>query len=119
MKGIFWNPNGLSDPKKFRFLSDLTLERNLYFICLSETRKRDCSQSFLKNLCVGKDFLWHCKPPEGRSGGMLVGVNLATLEVGSIEEGDFFVRFKTRCKKQDFISNLVLVYGPAQEDHTQ
>ncbi|WVZ53763.1 hypothetical protein U9M48_004664, partial [Paspalum notatum var. saurae] len=61
----------------------------------------------------GKDFLWHCKSPEGRSGGMLVGVNLATLDVGSIEEGDFFVRFKIRCKKHDFISNLVL------EDHKQ
>ncbi|KAJ1267831.1 hypothetical protein BS78_07G088000 [Paspalum vaginatum] len=50
---------------------------------------------------------------------MLVGVNLATLDVGSIEEGDFFVRFKIRCKKHDFISNLVLVYGPAHEDHKQ
>ncbi|WVZ81598.1 hypothetical protein U9M48_028953 [Paspalum notatum var. saurae] len=44
--------------------------------------------------------------------GMLVGVNLAALDVGSVEEGDFFVRFKVRCKKQDFISNLALVYGP-------
>ena len=119
MKGIFWNSNGLADPKKFRFLSDLTLEKNLDFICLSETSRRDCSPSFLKNLCAGKDFLWHCKPPEGRSGGMLVGVNLATLDVGSIEEGDFFIKFKIRCKKNDFISNLVLVYGPAQEDHKQ
>ncbi|WVZ96120.1 hypothetical protein U9M48_041796 [Paspalum notatum var. saurae] len=50
---------------------------------------------------------------------MLVGVNLATLDVGSIEEGDFFIRFKIRRKKHDFISNLVLVYGPAQEDHKQ
>ena len=48
---------------------------------------------------------------------MLIGVNLATLDVGSIEEGDFFVRFKIRCKKKDFISNLVLIYGPAQEKH--
>ncbi|WVZ49622.1 hypothetical protein U9M48_000963 [Paspalum notatum var. saurae] len=50
---------------------------------------------------------------------MLVGVNLATLDVGSIEEGDFFIKFKIRCKKHDFKSNLVLVYGPAQEDHKQ
>ncbi|WVZ83656.1 hypothetical protein U9M48_030783 [Paspalum notatum var. saurae] len=50
---------------------------------------------------------------------MLVGVNLATYDIGSIEEGDFFVKFKVRCKKQDFISNLTLVYGPAQEDRKQ
>ncbi|WVZ71809.1 LOW QUALITY PROTEIN: hypothetical protein U9M48_020345 [Paspalum notatum var. saurae] len=49
---------------------------------------------------------------------MLVGVNSATLDVGSIE-GDFFVKFKIRCRRQDFISNLALVYGPAQEDYKQ
>ena len=32
---------------------------------------RRLSQFFLKNLVGGKDFLWHCKPPHGRSGGML------------------------------------------------
>ncbi|KAJ1276869.1 hypothetical protein BS78_05G249200, partial [Paspalum vaginatum] len=47
---------------------------------------------------------------------MLVGVNLTTFDIGSIEEGDFYVKFKIRCKKEDFISNLVFIYGPAQED---
>ena len=57
MKGIFWNSNGLADPKKFRFLSDLALERNLDFIAVSESSKKECSHNFLKNLCAGKDFL--------------------------------------------------------------
>ena len=90
MKGIFWNCNGLADPKKIRFLSDTTLEKSLDFIALSEVGRRDCSQSFLKNLCAGKDFLWHCKPPSGRSGGILMGINLMTFDIGQIEEGDFF-----------------------------
>jgi len=36
MKGIFWNSNGFADKKK-RFLSDLTKEKNLDFIAVSET----------------------------------------------------------------------------------
>jgi len=71
MKGVFWNCNGLGDLKKFKFLSDLTLENNLDFIALSEMGRGDCTQVFLKNLCGGKDFLWHVKPPRGRSGGMV------------------------------------------------
>jgi len=28
MKGIFWNGNGFADSKKYKFLSDLTNEKN-------------------------------------------------------------------------------------------
>jgi hypothetical protein len=43
-----------------------------------------------------KGLFWNCnglgdvKPPRGRSGGMLVGVNLLVFDLGEIEEGDFF-----------------------------
>lgn len=89
MKGIFWNCNGLGDLKKHRFLSDLTKEHDLDFIALSETRRDSFTQSLLNNFCARKDFLWHVKPPRGRSGGMLVGVNLLVFDFGEIEEGDF------------------------------
>jgi hypothetical protein len=42
--------------------------------------------SLLKNLCTGKEFLWHFKRPRGHSGGMLLGVNLLTFDIGEIEE---------------------------------
>jgi hypothetical protein len=29
MKGIFWNGNGFADPKKYKFLSDLTKEKKI------------------------------------------------------------------------------------------
>jgi hypothetical protein len=47
MKGIFWNCNGFADPKKYRFLSDLTKEKNLDFIVLSETGRANFPQSTL------------------------------------------------------------------------
>ena len=41
--------------------------------------------------------------------------NLAAFDIGEIEEGDFFIRFKLR-DKEDFKFNLVSVYGSAQND---
>jgi len=112
MKGIFWNCNGFADPKKYRFLSDLTKEKNLDFIVLSETGRANFPQSTLNNICAGKDFLWHCMAPRGRSGGMILGVSLLTFDIGEIEERDFFIRFKVRHKEDDFKFNLISVYGP-------
>jgi len=117
MKGIFWNCNGFADGKKYRFLSELTKEKNLDFIALSETGRANFPQSTLNNICAGRDFLWHCMAPRGRSGGMLLGVNLLNLDIGEIEEGDFFIRFKVRNREDDFKFNLIAVYGPAQVEH--
>ncbi|WVZ62463.1 hypothetical protein U9M48_012212 [Paspalum notatum var. saurae] len=50
-----------------------------------------------------------------KSGGMLVGVNLLTFDIGEIEEGDFFLKFKLRNKHDDFQWVLVSVYGAAQQ----
>ena len=44
-----------------------------------------------------------------------MGVNLDNLDVGSIEEGDFFVKFKLRSRKDDFKWVLVAVYGAVLE----
>jgi exonuclease III len=76
MKGISWNTNGLKDPKKHKFISNLTKEHNLNFIAPSETGRSDFTPRFLKNLSAGWDYLWHSKAPKGRSGGMLLGIDL-------------------------------------------
>jgi hypothetical protein len=72
--------------------------------------------SFLKNLCAGREFLWHTMAPKGRSGGMLVGVDLQVFDIGAIDEGDFYVRLKLCNKADSFKWALVAVYGPAQDD---
>ena len=90
MKGIFWNCKRFADTKKYRFLSDLTKEKNLDFIALSETSRVNFPQSTLNNICAGRDFLWHCMAPTGRSGGMILGINLLTFDIGEIEEGIFY-----------------------------
>ena len=114
MKGIFWNSRGLSDLAKTKFLADTVREQSLDFIALMETGKKDFSQAMLNGLCGGRDFVWHWTEPHGRSGGILVGVNLDHIEVGGIEEGDFFVKFRLRDKKDGFKWVLIAVYGAAQ-----
>jgi hypothetical protein len=89
-------------------------ENNLDFIAVSETGRSDFASRFLKNLCSGRDYLWHSKAPRGRSGGMLLGVNLQIFYVGAIEEGGYYVKFHLCNKSDEFKWALVVVYGPAQ-----
>jgi hypothetical protein len=51
------NSNGFKDQKKHKFVSDLTRENNLNFIAASKTSQSDFTPRFLKNLCIGKDYL--------------------------------------------------------------
>jgi exonuclease III len=116
MKGIFWNCNGFADTKKYRFLSELTKEKSLDFIALSETGRASFPANTLNTICAGRDFIWHCMAPRGRSGGMILGIHLLTFDIGEIEEGEFFIRFKLRYKEHDFKFNLISIYDPAQVD---
>jgi hypothetical protein len=45
---------------------------------------------------------------------MLLGVNLDVCDVGSIEVGNFFIKFHLRNRSDDFQWCLVAVYGAAQ-----
>jgi len=116
MKGVFWNSDGFKDPKKHKFISDLTKEHNLSFIAISETSRKNFTSPFLKNLCAGRDFLWHVKEPRGRSGGILLGIDLNVYDIGAIDEGDHYVKFHLCTKMDGFKWALVVVYGPAQNN---
>jgi hypothetical protein len=73
-----------SDLAKFQFSSDTSKEQNLDFTTLLETGKNDFSQSTLDNLSAGKNFLWHWSQPHGWSGGILLGVNLDSIDIDSV-----------------------------------
>jgi hypothetical protein len=119
MKGVFWNSHGFKDPKKHKFVSDLTKEQSLSFIAISETVRKSFTDPFLRNLCAGKNFLWHCKEPVGHAGGILMGIDLDVFDIGAIDEGDFYVKFTLRNKQDDFKWSLATVYGPTQADRKE
>jgi hypothetical protein len=60
--------------------------------------------------------MWHSKAPRGRSGGMLLGVNLQFFDIEAIKEGDFNIKFHLCNKVDEFKWALVVVYGPSQDE---
>src|SRR5579883_2669730 len=100
MKGLFWNRRGLSDLAKYRYIAEAVRDNGLDFVAVMETGKQDMSKSNLARLSGGADFVWHCLPPKGRSGGMLLGVKEATFDLSLIVEGEFYIKFYL-CNKED------------------
>jgi hypothetical protein len=100
---------------KYRYISDAVKEHNLDFIAVMETGKQDMSKTSLNRLSGGADFVWHCLPPKGRSRGILLGVNATVLDLSIVVEGEFYIKFHTCNKIDNFKWILMVVYGPAQD----
>ena len=100
MKGFYWNSRGLSDLAKYRYIAEAIRDHNLDFVAVMETGKQDMSKSNLFRLSGGADFTWHCLPPRGRSGGILLGINASFLDLSLIVEGEFYIKFHL-CNKSD------------------
>jgi hypothetical protein len=50
---------------------------------------------------------------------MLLGVNLQVVDIGVIDEGDFYVKFHLCNKLDSFKCALIAVYGHAQDDQKE
>jgi hypothetical protein len=85
---------------------------------MSEMCRDNVWLPFLKNVWGGggQDFQWYCLPPICRSGGILVGINAATLSVQKVVAGDRCVKFYVKSKADHFCWALVAVYGAAQDE---
>jgi hypothetical protein len=90
-------------------------EHKLDFIVLLETGRTNFATPFLKHLSGGLDYMWYCLPPRGRSGGILVGINMETTSIQRVETGDFCVKLFVKTKSDGFDWILVGVYGAAQD----
>ena len=93
MKGIFWNSRGLLDFAKYRYISETIRDHKLNFVAVMETGKQDMSRSKLNCLSGCADFIWHYLPPRGRSGRILLGINLTVLDLSLIVEGEISLNF--------------------------
>jgi hypothetical protein len=115
MNGMFRNSRGLGDLAKHSYCADCCKDYNLDFLALSETGRRNYSQSLLNRLSGGIDFQWFSRPPRGRSGGMLVGVRSDTMEVLASLDGEYHIKLTIRNKADNFTWSLVAVYGAARD----
>lgn len=55
-----------------------------------ERGKLDLQKKSLSRLSGGAEFIWHCLPPRGKPGGILLGVNPQVFQISMMVEGDFF-----------------------------
>ena len=110
MRGMWWNSDGLGDAAKILFIHETVREQRLDFIVLLETGRSNFAAPFLKHLAGGLDYLWYCLPPRGRSGGILVGVNMETISIQRVEAGDFCVKLFVKTKSDGFEWIIVGVY---------
>jgi hypothetical protein len=116
MKGSFWNSDGFKDPAKHIFVRETLSEHKLDFFAILETGRDNFSVPFLKNISAGLDIQWYCVPPIGRSGGILVGINAASLTVQWVVTGSRCVKVFVTSKLDNFKWVLVAVYGAAQDE---
>ena len=113
MNGMFAISRGLGDLAKYLHFAGCVRDHNLDFLAISETGRREFSQSLLNRLSGGIEFDWYSRPPHGRSGGILLGIRTDTMEVLDVTDGDFHIKMHIRNKTDNFIWSLVAVYGPA------
>lgn len=66
----------------------------------------------------GRDFTWKWSPAKGKSGGLLIGVNLSKLELEDFEVLDFCISMSVRDRVSNFRWLIVTVYGPAHHDRS-
>jgi hypothetical protein len=116
MNGMFNNSRGLGDLAKHLHIAHCINDHNLGFVAISETGRRDFSQTLLDRLSGGVEFEWTSRPPRGRSGGILLGVRTDTMEVLARSDGDYHIKLHIRNKADNFTWSLVAVYGAAQEE---
>jgi hypothetical protein len=60
--------------------------------------------------------LWSWIAPRGRSGGILLGLNLDCFNIDQIIHGNFFIKFKLQNICDNFTWIFIEVYGPAQKE---
>ena len=84
-------------------------------MAISETGRREFSQTILDRLSGGIDFMWHSHPPRGRSGGILIGMRVDTMDILAVADMEFYIKLHICNKDDNFVWTLVAVYGAAQE----
>jgi len=87
---LIWNCRGLKKKGVSTFLKNLILQYQFNFIGLQETMVSECVTSLSRKFDTFQHYLWEWTPSKGKSGGILVGINLSRFDVGSFKKGDFY-----------------------------
>ena len=93
MRGMFWNSRGLLDLPKHKHVGDCVRDHGLDFVAIYEAGKCDFRAHVFDHLSGGLEYTWHCLPPRGRSGGILLGIQTTTMDLLAFSVGEFHIKF--------------------------
>lgn len=91
-------------------------DHHVDFIGIMETKKKNISPSFLRNLTNNMPFCWLQLDPVGSTGGILPGANTDLFNVVARESRTFSTSAIMTNKKDGPCWKLIVIYGPAYED---
>ncbi|KAG2615729.1 hypothetical protein PVAP13_3NG040480 [Panicum virgatum] len=84
----------------FVMIKELLADNMVDFVGLQETIKKKYSNAFLRKIDPHKKYMWHWIPSDGKSGGILCGVNLEKFDVTNFSVGTFSLSVNVMCKKE-------------------
>lgn len=79
--------------------------------------QQDIEDSTIRKIDPSQSYLWKWLPSNGKSGGILGGINLEYMDVGGFVEGEFMLQLNLWDKKVRVKWNLIIVYGAAQAEN--
>ena len=103
----------MGEANKVKFLKENSVEHNILFVGVQETKKTSYGADWLINISGRKNFSWVCVPSVELSGGIMLGVDSDCFEVLEAESGDFNARMTVREKSSNKKWILATVYGAA------
>jgi hypothetical protein len=103
MKGWFWISGGFGDSTKRCALHEAVTEFKLDFVVLSEKGISNFAAPFLNHMFVGLDYGWYFHPPHGHSSGILIGINMDTLDSKKLSQQIFLLSFMLYQKRWLFV----------------
>jgi exonuclease III len=96
------NVRGLGKSKRRRLVKDILSTHNIDIISLQETKKEEFKNRTLKNLSINITK-WLVLPSQGRSGGILLGINKGKLEILDSWILSFSISIMLKNKSSNFI----------------
>ena len=102
MKIFVWNVRGLGKLARHRQIRDYIFQEKVYVVGLQKTLREDFSDSFLHDLSGDLPFAWKWLLVRGRSGGILLGIKVDSLEMEDSSMGEFNIHMTIRNRLTNF-----------------
>ena len=115
MKGLIWNCRGIKKKGVSSFLRNLIMEHKFDIIGLQETMQAEIDNAILRKFDPLQNYLQKWIPSRGRSGGILSGIRLNSLDVGSFKEGKYILQLNLWDKTLKTKWNFMNIYGSPHE----